>query len=62
MIVALSRFKLVYIHGWSETSLDFEQVHRIFKKLETKNGADSFTHVAYDVEWIVEGTHPLAGH
>jgi hypothetical protein len=43
-------------------SLDREQVYHIFKKLETENGADFFTHVADDVDWIVEGTHPLAGH
>jgi ketosteroid isomerase-like protein len=42
--------------------LDFEQVHRIFKKLETGNGADFFTHVADDVDWTVMGTHPLCGH
>ncbi len=43
-------------------SLDREVVYHIFKKLETENGADFFTHVADDVDWIVEGTHPLAGH
>jgi ketosteroid isomerase-like protein len=43
-------------------SLDREQVHHIFKKLETGNGADFFTHVADDVDWTVKGTHPLSGH
>jgi ketosteroid isomerase-like protein len=26
------------------------------------DGAAFFTHVAEDVDWIVQGTHPLAGH
>lgn len=43
-------------------SLTLQQVHDIFKTLETGDGAEFFTHVADDVDWIVEGTHPLAGH
>lgn len=39
-----------------------EQVRAIFKELETGDGASFFKHVAEDVDWIVEGTHPLAGH
>jgi uncharacterized protein len=38
------------------------QIHDIFKNLETGDGGAFFTHVADDVDWIVEGTHPLAGH
>jgi ketosteroid isomerase-like protein len=38
------------------------QVQDIFKNLETKNEDAFFSHVAEDVDWIVEGTHPLAGH
>ena len=38
-----------------------EQVRAIFKELETGDGASFFKHVAEDVDWIVEGTHPLAG-
>jgi ketosteroid isomerase-like protein len=40
---------------------DLTQVRNIFKNLETGDGAQFFTHVADDVDWIVEGTHPLAG-
>jgi ketosteroid isomerase-like protein len=39
-----------------------EQIGEIFKSLEMGDGADFFIHVAEDVDWIVQGTHPLAGH
>lgn len=42
--------------------LDLTHIHDIFKALETGGGSEFFTHVADDVDWIVEGTHPLAGH
>jgi len=38
------------------------QICDIFETLETGDGGEFFTHVADDVDWIVEGTHPLAGH
>jgi hypothetical protein len=38
------------------------QVRAIFKELEAGDGASFFKHVADNVDWIVEGTHPLAGH
>ncbi|MGD0232235.1 MAG: hypothetical protein ABSC19_18080 [Syntrophorhabdales bacterium] len=37
-------------------------VHEIFRNLESGDGKGFFDHVADDVDWIVEGTHPLAGH
>jgi ketosteroid isomerase-like protein len=37
-------------------------VRDIFKNLESGNGKGFFDHVLDDVDWIVEGTHPLAGH
>ena len=37
-------------------------VRGIFKNLESGDGKGFFDHVASDVDWIVEGTHPLAGH
>jgi uncharacterized protein len=43
-------------------SITLTQVQDIFKNLETGDGGGFFTHVAEDVDWIVEGTHPLAGH
>ena len=38
------------------------QIRDIFRSLETGDGAGFFAHVADDVDWTVEGTHPLAGH
>jgi ketosteroid isomerase-like protein len=43
-------------------SVALAQVRNIFESLETGDGGEFFTHVADDVDWIVEGTHPLAGH
>ena len=37
-------------------------VRTIFKGLEHGDGASFFEHVDDKVDWIVEGTHPLAGH
>src|SRR6202046_4299800 len=37
-------------------------VRKIFKGLEQGDGASFFEHVADKVDWIVEGTHSLAGH
>ena len=39
-----------------------DEVHKVFGKLENGDGADFFSHVADNVDWIVEGHHPLAGH
>ena len=36
-------------------------VRRIFAHLEAGSGDQFFEHVADDVDWTVEGTHPLAG-
>jgi ketosteroid isomerase-like protein len=43
-------------------SVALTQVRDLFKNLETGDGSEFFAHVANDVDWIVEGTHPLAGH
>ena len=39
-----------------------DYVRRVFKGLEQGDGASFFEHVDDKVDWIVEGTHPLAGH
>src|ERR1700758_5845155 len=39
-----------------------DRVREIFKGLENGDGAAFFERVADDVDWIVMGTHPLAGH
>lgn len=38
-----------------------DRIRAIFKGLEAGDGASFFEHVADDVDWIVMGTHPLAG-
>lgn len=38
-----------------------EDVRRIFAHLESGSGDAFFEHVADEVDWTVEGTHPLAG-
>lgn len=43
-------------------SLTLTWVRDLFKSLETGDGNEFFAHVADDVDWTVEGTHPLAGH
>jgi uncharacterized protein len=39
-----------------------ERVREVFKGLENGDGGAFFEYVADDVDWIVMGTHPLAGH
>jgi ketosteroid isomerase-like protein len=43
-------------------ALDKDTVRGIFRHLESGAGDAFFDHVADDVDWTVEGTHPLAGH
>jgi uncharacterized protein len=43
-------------------SISLDKVRKLFKNLEQGDGAEFFTRVADDVDWIVEGHHPLAGH
>jgi ketosteroid isomerase-like protein len=43
-------------------TITLDRVREIFKGLEDGDGAAFFEHVADDVDWTVEGTHPLAGH
>jgi hypothetical protein len=43
-------------------SITPNNVRAIFKGLENGDGDAFFRHVSDDVDWIVMGTHPLAGH
>jgi uncharacterized protein len=43
-------------------SVTAEYVREIFGGLEEGDGTSFFSHVDDKVDWIVEGTHPLAGH
>ena len=49
-------------HIQEELMVTEDYVRRIFKGLEQGDGAGFFEHVDDKVDWIVEGTHPLAGH
>lgn len=42
--------------------MDKQAVRALFAHLEHGDGGTFFEHVADDVDWTVEGTHPLAGH
>jgi uncharacterized protein len=42
-------------------AVDEHYVRTLFKGLEAGSGAEFFKHVDDKVDWIVEGTHPLAG-
>jgi ketosteroid isomerase-like protein len=46
----------------SAMAVDEQYILNLFKGLESGSGADFFEHVDNKVDWIVEGTHPLAGH
>ena len=46
----------------SVRSIGIARVREIFRNLESGDGKKFFDHVAEDVDWTVEGTHPLAGH
>src|ERR1700683_5758845 len=48
--------------GEIQMAITSENVREIFKGLENGDGGAFFEQVADDVDWIVMGTHPLAGH
>jgi len=48
--------------GETHVSITPDLVRKVFQRPENGDGAAFFEHVADDVDWIVMGTHPLAGH
>jgi ketosteroid isomerase-like protein len=62
MISGGGRTGCAYCFGQEEFMITENDVLRIFKGLEQGDGASFFEHVDDKVDWIVEGTHPLAGH
>jgi uncharacterized protein len=48
--------------GETHEAITPDLVRKIFKGLENGDGATFFEYVADHVDWIVMGTHPLAGH
>jgi hypothetical protein len=43
-------------------AIPVDYVLQVFKGPESGGGEEFFAHVADHVDWIMEGTHPLAGH
>jgi ketosteroid isomerase-like protein len=43
-------------------ALEVADIRSIFRNLESGDGKAFFDHVADDVSWTVQGTHPLAGN
>jgi len=43
-------------------AITVDEVRQIFSYLESGSGDQFFEHVADNVDWTVQGTHPLAGH
>ena len=48
--------------GESHVPVTPDLVRKVFKGLENGDGAAFFEHVADELDWIVMGTHPFAGH
>jgi ketosteroid isomerase-like protein len=47
--------------GSTTVSTTGDQVRAIFSGLEIGHADSYFRHVAEDVDWTIQGTHPLAG-
>jgi uncharacterized protein len=65
LMIAISEggnWKMATAKSFAAQELSTAYVREIFKNLESGDGKGFFDHVLNDVDWIVEGTHPLAGH
>jgi uncharacterized protein len=60
--MAITRDSRAQSKGETHEPITPDLVREVFKGLENGDGAAFFEHVADDVDWIVMGTHPLAGH
>ena len=60
--MATTRDSRAQSKGETHVPITPDYVRKVFKGLENGDGAAFFEHVADDVDWIVVGTHPLAGH
>ena len=60
--MATTRDSRAQSKGETRVPITLDYVRKVFKGLENGDGAAFFEHVADDVDWIVMGTHPLAGH
>ena len=46
----------------TDAPLTMQQVAQIFQHIEAGRVAEFLKHVDDQVDWTVQGTHPLAGH
>ena len=60
--MATTRDSRAQSKGETHVPITPDYVRKVFRGLENGDGAAFFEHVADDVDWIVMGTHPLAGH
>jgi uncharacterized protein len=60
--MAITRDSRAQSKGETRVPITPDYVRTVFKGLEIGDGAAFFEHVADNVDWIVMGTHPLAGH
>ena len=60
--MAITRDPHAQSKGETHEAITPELVRKIFKGLENGDGGTFFEYVADNVDWIVMGTHPLAGH
>jgi uncharacterized protein len=60
--MATTRDSRAQSKGETRVPITLDYVRKVFKGLENGEGAAFFEHVADDVDWIVMGTHPIAGH
>src|ERR1700723_4470409 len=60
--MATTRDSRAQSRGETHVPITPDYVRKVFKGLQNGDGAAFFERVADDVDWIVMGTHPLAGH
>src|SRR5580658_10564277 len=60
--MATTRDSRAQSKGETHLPITSDYVRKVFKGLEKGDGSAFFERVADDVDWIVMGTHPLAGH
>jgi len=60
--MATTRDSRAQSKGETHVPITADHVRKVFKGLENGDGAAFFEHVADNVDWIVMGTHPHAGH
>jgi len=60
--MATTRDSRAQSKGETHVPITADHARKVFKGLENGDGAAFFEHVADNVDWIVMGAHPFAGH